>query len=173
MNTFARRTAYIAVLFTSLLVFCATSFASDMSLPNFAQVAPGLYRGAAPTPDGLARLKKMGVLTIIDLRGGKVVQAEKARAEKLGLKFINLPMSDQPPTKKEVATFLSAANAASASPVFVHCQHGADRTGTLFGIYRETHDHWTFDQTYKEMRHYGFKPYYTKLADTVKSYAGK
>ena len=37
-------------------------------LPNFAVVAPGIYRGAAPTVKGLGELKKLGVAHVIDLR---------------------------------------------------------------------------------------------------------
>jgi protein tyrosine/serine phosphatase len=173
MNTFFKRSAICALAFAMFFCLCPFSLASDMNLPNFAQVSTGLYRGAAPTPAGLVRLKSMGVKIVIDLRGGKLPAKEKIEAQKLGLVFINLPMSDMAPTKKEVATFLAVANNAAASPVYVHCQHGADRTGCLCGIYRETHDHWTYDKAYAEMRHYGFKPYYTNLSKTVKAMAGK
>jgi len=143
-------------------------------LPNFGTVAPGFYRGAAPTENGLKQLKAMGVKTVIDLRiAPHLVQAEKLEAERLGLRFVNLPMGAEPPTKREVATFLQIANLAGTSPVYVHCQHGADRTGTMVGIYREVHDHWNFPQAYAEMRHYGFNPRWTKLRASVEERAPK
>jgi protein tyrosine/serine phosphatase len=153
-------------------VATASGFAADSALPNFAQVAPGLYRGAAPTPAGLAKVKGMGVATVVDLRiAPKTVAKERAEVQALGMKFVNLPMGSDPPTPKQVATFLALTGNASQHPVFVHCQHGADRTGCMFGIYRETHDKWPYAKAYTEMRHYGFKPYYTKLADAVKQRA--
>lgn len=173
MNTFVRRNAHFALTLAMFFCLCPFSLASDMNLPNFAQVAKGFYRGAAPTPAGIARLKSMGVKYVIDLRGGKLPAAEKGRVQKAGMTFVNLPMSDQAPTKKEIAKFLKLADNASGAPIYVHCQHGADRTGCLCGIYRVSREHWTYAKAYAEMRHYGFKPYYTKLANTVKSMAGK
>lgn len=144
--------------------------AESVDLPNFHDVAPGIYRGAAPTAKGLAQLKKMGVRTIIDLRcEKKKAAAEKPVAEGLGFTWINLPMGSEPPTQKQVDTLLATLAKAPKEPVFVHCQHGADRTGCMIGIYRVAVQGWAYEKTYKEMRSYGFKPYYTKLADAVKS----
>jgi len=165
--------ALLAVMLVASVACIRASDPSDSSLPNFARVAPGLYRGAAPTPKGLDKLKSMGVVTIIDLRiSPKLVAKERATVEQIGLRFINLPMGSEPPTAKQVSTFLDAANNAASQPVFVHCQHGADRTGCMFGIYRVTHDHWPYDRAYAEMRHYGFKPWYTKLSNAVRQRSG-
>ena len=38
-------------------------------LPNGGHVNDNLYRGAQPHPEGLRELKKLGVTTIVDLRG--------------------------------------------------------------------------------------------------------
>jgi tyrosine-protein phosphatase SIW14 len=138
-------------------------------LPNFHTVSPGIYRGAAPTPEGLQKLRAMGVRTIIDLRiSPKQVKKEKQQAERLGFRWLNLPMGSEPPTTKQVSTLLSTLKLAPQEPVFVHCQHGADRTGCMIGIWRVTQQNWTYDQTYKEMRKYGFKPYYKELASSVR-----
>ena len=168
----ARRIWSMAVVAVVLALFGATASADTQDLPNFHAVAPGIYRGAAPTPEGLRRLKSMGVHTVIDLRiAPKTVRKEKEAAQRLGLNWINLPMSGDPPTKAQVDTMLAALRNAAHDPVFVHCQHGADRTGCMLGIYRETQQGWSYDQTYKEMRKYGFKPYYIKLADAVRQRA--
>jgi protein tyrosine/serine phosphatase len=87
------------------------------------------------------------------------------------MKWINLPMSDEPPRPKQVETLLAALRNAGHEPVFVHCQHGADRTGCMIGIYRETQQGWDYARTYQEMRKYGFKPYLRKLATSVKQRA--
>ena len=154
----------------ALLVLAGNAVRADTpDLPNFHTVAPGIYRGAAPTSAGLQRLRAMGVRTVIDLRiAPKTVRKEKVEAERLGFKWINLPMSGDPPTQKQVDTLLATLNGAAREPVFVHCQHGADRTGCMLGIYRVSRQGWSYDQTYKEMRKYGFKPHYTKLADAVR-----
>jgi tyrosine-protein phosphatase SIW14 len=147
---------------------------SKRDIPNFGQVAPNIYRGAAPTAAGLKKLKEMGVKTIIDLRIEKKGQPEETSvAKQLGLNRIRIPMGSEAPTTKQVATFMQAIENAGNSPVFVHCQHGADRTGAMIGIYRVTKQSWTFDQTYKEMRKYGFKSFLLALKGSVKSRATK
>ena len=172
---FARRNVFarIAVTIVTLIAVADSAARADTpDLPNFHPVSPGIYRGAAPSPAGLRRLRALGVRTVIDLRiAPKTVRKEKALAESAGLKWINLPMSGDPPTQAQVDTLLSALKTAPGEPVFVHCQHGADRTGCMLGIYRETQQGWNFDKTYKEMRQYGFKPYYIKLTDAVRKRA--
>ncbi|MHB9132425.1 MAG: fused DSP-PTPase phosphatase/NAD kinase-like protein [Armatimonadota bacterium] len=161
---------FLSALFALVAGVMPVSAAPPKGIPNFHDVAPGIYRGAAPTQFGLDALKAKGVHTIIDLRiSPKLVKQEKARALKMGFTWINLPMGSEPPTKKQVETLLATLAKASDEPVFVHCQHGADRTGCMLGIYRVAVQGWSFAETYKEMRKYGFKPYYTKLADAVRS----
>lgn len=145
---------------------------NDPDLPNFHVVSPALYRGAAPSETGLDRLQKMGVKTVIDLRiAPKTVAKEHKQLDEKGIHFVNLPMSDQPPTEKQIQTFLATISDPAQQPVFVHCQHGADRTGTMIGIYRGHVDGWSYDKTYKEMRKYGFKPHLTKMAESVRRFA--
>lgn len=143
-------------------------------LPNLHTVGPGIYRGAAPTPQGLQKLKAMGVHTIIDLRiSPRQVRQEKAEAQRLGFQWINLPMGSDPPTPREVATLLAMLKRAPQEPVYVHCQHGADRTGCMIGIWRVTQQGWTFPQAWAEMRKDGFNPRWTKLTAAVRARAPK
>lgn len=145
---------------------------TDKSLPNFAAVDTGILRGAAPTTEGLRRLKAMGVRTIIDLRIERKGQAEEEKtARELGIQRIRIPLGREAPTRKQVETFLSTLNDPAKRPVFIHCQWGADRTGAMVGIWRETHDSWDFPRTYAEMRHYGFKPYLKELKGAVEQRA--
>lgn len=147
-----------------------------IDLPNFHQVHPYLYRGGEPTHTGLQKLKQMGVVTVIDLRGHpKKIRDEKSKAKQLGLRYINLPMSSKAPTQHQVRTFLKTVEKAALDPtagaIFVHCAHGSDRTGCMVGIWRVTHDGLTFDEAYKEMRKYYFTPKFTQLSGAVQQYA--
>ncbi len=167
-----------------LLSRCQIGFAAETAapvqkakadLPNFHQVHPYLYRGGEPSKAGLAKLKTMGVQTVIDLRAKSEMQMnEQEAARALGMSYINLPMSNLAPTQNQVATFLNEVGKAStnqAGPVYVHCAHGSDRTGCLVGIWRVSHDNFSYDQAYKEMRKYYFGAKYVKLADAVKQRA--
>jgi protein-tyrosine phosphatase len=152
------------------------AYAEVGDLPNFHEVHNFLYRGARPTQAGLEKLKTMGVKTIIDLRASKIeVEPEEIIAKRMGFQTINLPMTSQAPTHKEIETFIATVENAEKtnSPVFVHCAHGADRTGCMVGIWRVSHDGWSYDKAYEEMRKYNFKPKYVLLSNTVKEYAGK
>jgi tyrosine-protein phosphatase SIW14 len=61
-----------------------------------------------------------------------------------------------PPPEDLVTRFLQLVADRANQPVFVHCERGQDRTGALTAIYRLTHDHWTLDRVYAEMRQYHF-----------------
>ncbi|MDZ4837816.1 MAG: dual specificity protein phosphatase family protein [Candidatus Melainabacteria bacterium] len=140
-------------------------------LPNFHKVTDYLYRGGEPNPAGMHELKKMGVKTVIDLRAQtEAAHDEAALAKKLGIKYINMTMTSEAPTKKQVETLLATIDSAKEKnePVLVHCAHGSDRTGCMIGIWRVARDNWAFDDTYKEMRKYYFGPKYLKLRNAVK-----
>lgn len=139
------------------------------------------YRGSAPTQAGLERLKELGVTTIIDLRKGeaegnrvksRVVQnckltashlpmsptEEASVARKMGLKYISLPMY-RAPSEKQITLFMSMMkNPKTSKSIYVHCQHGRDRTGGMVALYRLQQDHWDFEKALVEMRSYGFDP---------------
>ncbi len=141
-------------------------------VPNFAMVTPTILRGGAPTKKGFEELKKAGVKTVIDLRIAPMhVRAERKVVQSLGMTYVNLPMSGDPPTPKQISTWLRLARDKSAARVYVHCQHGADRTGCMVGIYREKYQGWTYNRAFKEMRKYGFNPVWVRLSGTVKKFA--
>ena len=146
------------------------------ALPNFHEVHPYLYRGGEPSDAGLSKLHAMGVKTIVDLRAfNATAKHEKAEVEKLGMKYINLPMDYHAPTDTQVKTLMEVIEGAkkTEAPVLVHCAHGSDRTGCMIGIWRVKNDGWSFDDTYKEMRKYYFGPKFVQLRDAVKQRAAK
>ncbi len=165
-----RLLALVSALLAPSVVFAQ----DDKDLPNFHSVAPGIWRGAAPSAAGLRKLKTRGVQTIIDLRIEKKGQKEEdATAKALGLKRLRIPMGSEAPTKKQIQLFLATLEKAGSAPVFVHCQHGADRTGAMIGLWRVTHQDWDFETTYKEMRKYGFKTFLKDLKACVQKNAKK
>lgn len=154
--------------------------AAKQDLPNFHEVHEFLYRGGEPTDRGLEELKQKNVETVIDLRATSERTAQEKRfAEKLGMRYINLPMDSSAPSKKAIDEFLAAveeaqkSSAAEHPAVYVHCQHGSDRTGCLVGVWRVTHDGWDYPRAYEEMRKYYFSPKFTNLSGTVRRYAEK
>lgn len=144
-------------------------FVNSKDIPNFATVSQVIVRGGAPSKQGLEALKRLGIKHIVDLRIERKGQKEEDDAARaLGLKRTRIPMGREAPTATQEKLFLQIIRNASKEPVFIHCQHGADRTGAMIGIYRVTDCRWTFDQAYAEMRKYGFKTFLSELKNAVR-----
>ena len=62
---------------------------------------------------------------------------------------------EQPKTA-ELTEFLSIVNDPANQPVYVHCVGGRHRTGVMTAAYRMTHDGWSSDQAFAEMKRYRF-----------------
>jgi hypothetical protein len=60
------------------------------------------------------------------------------------------------PTKAQLAQFLAIVNDPAAQPVYVHCVGGRHRTGVMTAAYRMTHEGWTGDKAFQEMKQYKF-----------------
>jgi len=138
-------------------------------LPNAGKVNDSLFRGAQPRIEGFEQLKKLGVTTIVDLRGEDPnrIAWERQHAEAVGIRFVNIPVSGwSPPSNDQVAQFLSLFNNPHEK-IFVHCRFGNDRTGVFVASYRMAHDHWLPHQAIKEMYFFGFNGFWHP---TMKSY---
>lgn len=128
----------------------------EKSLPRFYQVNEHLYRGAQPLPGGMERLAILGIKTVINLRGNDGVPAEETEAQQARLRYFNIPLPGlSAPKDQQVDQILAIINDPKNWPVFVHCNHGKDRTGTIVAVYRITHDGWTGDEAKAEAKRFG------------------
>jgi tyrosine-protein phosphatase SIW14 len=128
-------------------------------LPNGGRINDFLYRGAQPRPEGLEELKRLGITTIVDLRGEDPQRRdlERAQAESLGMRFVTIPVSGwSPPSNEQVAEFLSLFRGEPKEKVFVHCRFGDDRTGVFVATYRMAVEGWPAQQAMNEMYFFGF-----------------
>lgn len=132
-------------------------------LPNFGKINDRLYRGAQPHETGLPELKKLGVTTIVDLRGEDPhrIAREKKNAEALGMRFVSIPVSGwSPPTGAQIAQFLGIFREHPDEKVFVHCRLGDDRTGVFVAAYRMAFDKFLSDEALHEMYFFGFNGFW-------------
>jgi protein tyrosine phosphatase (PTP) superfamily phosphohydrolase (DUF442 family) len=139
---------------------------------NFEQVSPALMRGGAPSAQALKELKAAGVKTIVNLRGeGGASKKEERTAKEIGLDYYNIPMGYTEPNLAKVSSVLDIMRDPAKQPVYLHCMHGADRTGMMVGINRILSDGWQFDKVYSEMRGHHFKPFLIPMRRTVQAFA--
>lgn len=150
------------LLCIAALCVASIAFAADRGVPashgivNFGKVNEHLYRGAQPDADGIANLKKLGVALIINLRtSNEMRETERAEAASNSLLYTNIPLKGMSrPSDRDITRILSAIETAPG-PVFVHCEHGCDRTGTVIACYRIKHDGWDARAAFQEANHYG------------------
>ncbi len=123
-------------------------------ISNFQEVNEHLYRGAQPSDQGLASLAKLGVKTIVDLRGSGGRSSHEAEVvRRLGMRYLNIPLNGfTAPTLDQVSRIMNIFDDPTAGPVFVHCRRGADRTGTVIAIYRISRDHWDNQKALNEAK---------------------
>jgi tyrosine-protein phosphatase SIW14 len=128
-------------------------------LPNGGKINDALFRGAQPRTEGFKELKKLGVTTIVDLRGEDPdrIAWERRQAESLGIRFVSIPVSGwSPPSNDQVAAFLVLFRDNPKERVFVHCRFGDDRTGVFVATYRMAYEGWPAQQAMNEMYFFGF-----------------
>jgi tyrosine-protein phosphatase SIW14 len=139
----------------------AASIPDAPGVPNFHQVDEHVYRGAQPRGQGFASLAKIGIRTVIDLRGEN---SEDNAVERAGMHYVRLPWSGfKAPDDAQIAAVLALLNDSSDWPVFVHCRRGADRTGTAIACYRIVHDHWSNQQALAEAKTFGMSSLETAM----------
>ena len=141
------------------------------AIANFGQVSASLYRGAQPDEAGMAQLQRLGVTTIINLRMADDVWSEEAdSARRHGMVYVQVPLHGfSAPTSTEVEQVLALVES-SLTPVFVHCEHGADRTGTIVACYRIRHDGWTPERALQEAKQYGLSDWEFGMKQFVREF---
>ena len=117
-------------------------------LQNLYKVSDALYRGAQPQKEGIKELKKLGIKTIVNLRTSNKDQKLIKGYE---FKYYHLSMNAFSPKKKKFSRFLEIVSDPAHQPVFIHCQHGADRTGTAVALYRIKIQKWAVEEAIDEM----------------------
>ena len=165
MSRFERNTlsTSFAVL-TLILTVSSISFGqghvdsrfANIKIKNFGQMDERFYRGAQPKEQDYKDLAGLGIKTVVDLRDDPE-SYEKRDVEALGMRYINIPMSDTTyPERAQVDQFLKLIDDPASGKLYVHCAGGRHRTGVIGAVYRYNHDHWNYDQVYAEMKDYDF-----------------
>lgn len=159
----------------SMLTMTPAQAAANPVLGNFSQVSIGIFRGARPDFAALPLLLNYHIKTVINLQGGdanipifggvmddiepgekpEMIAQEKTLSLQLGFQFANYPLSSirnvdatEDQWIKEIIKLMADP---LNQPLFVHCEHGVDRTGLIIALHRVFNQGWTADAAHDEM----------------------
>ena len=146
--------AAVVVCNSWLLVGCASRPVVN-GIPNFAMVAPGIYRGGQPNDQGWQFLRSLGVTNVVKLNR----EVADPPADDMNVLFIPLPPATiwevcQQPSSNDVRR---AVQAMTLGGTYVHCEHGRDRVGLVVGCYRMWIEGWSEADTAREMSAMGYR----------------
>ncbi len=165
------------LIFVSLclqFLFAQMAFAQ---IENYGQVDTGISRSARLTGEDVQWLGDNNFESILNLEAGmftnkpSYVKEEGKQADSLGLKFFHIPANPMAgPTKEQIDAALSYMTNPNNLPILVHCHHGKDRTGMVIAAYRMKYQGWSYDEAVKEMKSYGFSPFFGSWLPLLKEY---
>lgn len=125
-------------------------------IKNFLRLNPQICTGGQPSLDDLARLKSEGVKAILNLRRPEEFDAaaETAKANELGLRYFDIPVSKTDPKSEQVDEFLKILADPANRPLFIHCRT-ANRVGAFWMIRRVLVDGWKLEDAEREAEKIG------------------
>ena len=120
---------------------------------NFHRLETTVACSGAVKPEALPNIKKMGFVSVINLReptepGANIVEEGEA-AKAAGLKYYSIPFNANSPDAAAADKFLDAITMQGAEPAFIHCA-GGGRAATMWFIKRVAVDHWDVDRAAQE-----------------------
>ena len=121
-------------------------------LPNLHKVTDNLYRSAQPSAEGMRNAEKLGIKTVLNLRG---LHSDEDLAQGTNLNLTRIKINTWAMNEDNILEGLRIILQADG-PVLVHCRHGADRTGTLLAAYRMVVQGWSREAAIKEMLEGGY-----------------
>jgi hypothetical protein len=134
-------------------------------IPNFRWVCmeDSICAGGEPGPEGFAWLLEHGITNVVKLNSGHEIPA--------GMNVTQLEVTawEQMFGGKEMAAKLDAAALLALMPAtFVHCTHGANRTGAVILRRRIAMDGWSLEAAFIEADDHGWESSWPGLKAYVK-----
>lgn len=122
-------------------------------IKNFARLETTVACAGAITTDAMPEIKKMGFVSVVNLREahepGADVEKQEAAAKAVGLRYYHVPFNGAKPDPKAADQFVKVISSKEASPAFVHCA-SANRASAMWLIKRLVIDRWEVDRAVAE-----------------------
>ncbi|MEA1675582.1 fused DSP-PTPase phosphatase/NAD kinase-like protein [Nitrospirillum sp. BR 11163] len=115
-----------------------------MIYKNMFRISPRLYRSSQPTPRHIAQAARLGVRTVINLRGrrdncGSWVLEDEA-CTRHGVALVNFAVNSRDAPKKHILHQAREIWRDAQYPVLMHCKAGSDRVGFMSVLYLFVHE---------------------------------
>jgi len=168
-----------AVFIAVLLFSAAQAQVTKDTVPgitNLSRVETTVACAGAVTPSAVSEIKKMGFVSIINLRQpteqGADIDAETAAAKVAGINFYNIPFNNAAPDPAVVDRFLQTITKPGNQPAFIHCASG-NRAAAMWFVKRVLVDKWDLDKAGTEAAGLGLSNATLKnfMLDYIKSHS--
>lgn len=131
---------------------------SREGIKNFARVETTVACAGAITADAMPEIKKMGFVSVINLREaqepGADIEKHQAAAQAAGLRYYHIPMNGAKPDPNTADQFVKVISSKEAAPAFIHCA-SANRASAMWLVKRLVVDHWEVDRAVAEAEQLG------------------
>ena len=110
---------------------------------NRHRVSDKLWRSNQPTPYDIASFARLGIKTVVNLRGGREFGSYPLEVEacaRHGLKLVDLPLRSRELPPAEDIFAAERLFASIEYPAVIHCKSGADRAGFAAALYLVLHE---------------------------------
>ena len=126
---------------------------SREGIKNFSRLETTVACAGAITADAMPEIKKMGFVSVINLReaqeAGADIEKHRAAAEAAGLRYYHVPFNGAKPDPKAADAFVKIISSKEASPAFIHCA-SANRASAMWMIKRIVIDKWEVERAEEE-----------------------
>ncbi len=158
-----RRRAWIYFLFIDHAVL-------RIPWTNLHRVADGVWRSNHPSPGRLRRYRRMGIRSVLNLRGSfpsapYLFEREACAAE--GLTLVDIPLQARALSPPETLLQLLDIFETIERPFVMHCKSGADRAGLASALYLMHMENAPVEQARKQLgkRYIHFESFQTGILD--------
>lgn len=121
---------------------------------NAHKVTPRLWRAAQPAPGQIARFARLGVKTIVNLRGGREHGSwplQREACERHGIRLVDFVLRSRGAPDRATILDAKAFFATLTEPALVHCKSGADRAGFFSALYLLLHENRPLDEATRQL----------------------
>ncbi len=121
---------------------------------NFLKLTENLLSSGMPTAEQMKSVAEAGVKVVINLApcdSERDLPDEGALAASLGMKYINIPVEWDAPTRQNFDDFARAMDENQDSKMLVHCRANYRATGFIT-LYRVRRLGWKPEEAFKDLR---------------------